>query len=75
MKKLYILFDDRANYNVDDSTEICVARNIREIKRDSKNFPKDYVWFKYDLIEGEAKNEKRFGTCKEILANFKRRYL
>lgn len=73
MKKLYILYDGRANINVDDSTEISVAVNKKQLRRDSKEFPADYVWFKYDLCDGEAKNEKRLGTCKEILNNFKRR--
>lgn len=59
MKKMWVLYDERANYNVDEALVLSTAFSRREAWRDKKDMFPNAVIFEYEDREGELVNGKR----------------
>jgi hypothetical protein len=60
-KKVFVLYDGRAKHgtDTDDCAVLVSANSEREAWDDSETFRDvDGLWFEYDLINGEATNER-----------------
>ncbi len=54
MKKSYIIFDARANYDEDEASVLESCSSLKEAKESIKDYPSDSVLFEYDI---EPNNE------------------
>lgn len=58
-KRLYIIYDDRANDNIDDATAIAVAFSIEEAKEDASEHS-GAVCYSYLSTDDNKLYDKRF---------------
>ena len=65
MKKYYMLYDGRANYQNTDDCSVLLASD--EMDGDAgEMFPGESVWFSYDEKDGELINETCEGRIDDI---------
>jgi hypothetical protein len=58
--KCFVLYDGRAKSgDTDNATALITAHSEREARRDSREWSGyDAIWYEYDIVNGEATNEK-----------------
>lgn len=45
-EKVYVLYDGRGE---EDGQVACCAMSVKELKRDSRDWPEDYQWWEHDV--------------------------
>lgn len=48
-KKIWVLYDGRGEQ---DGEVACCADSVKELKRDSRDWPEDYQWWEHDVAPG-----------------------
>ena len=55
MRKVYVLYDERAERDEDEATVLCVSHSLRQAEEDKRDLFPNAVIFEYD---DDAKNGK-----------------
>lgn len=59
MSKLYVLYDERAYFDVDEAAVLCTADSLEEARADKRDLFPLAVIYEYDLVGDEARNGRQ----------------
>jgi len=59
MSRLYILYDRRAEYDIDAALVLCTANSLAEAIKDKEEMFPDAIIYSYDISQGITTDERR----------------